>query len=154
MAGLPGRGGLPAGRGLHPRWETHHRPTAEQFHTADIRILRHASDGVFNPATGQTTFPPPELVWQGRARIQRMAQQEITRSIGDRQVVLRGATVSIPADAPKVMISDEVRVDSYRDPNSGDPHLTGRPLWVHDIYPGSLLFQRDLAVLDAPVTNR
>jgi hypothetical protein len=62
--------------------------------------------------------------------VQRMTQMEIPRSVGDRQVITRGATVSIPATAPQVMISDEVRVTHYRDPGSRDPELTDRPLWV------------------------
>lgn len=122
--------------------------------TADILVRRHSSDGVFDPDTGQTTFPDPTVVYEGAARIQRMSQMEVTRSIGDRQVVIRGATVSLPVSAAEVRIADEVQVVSYRDPDSGDPHLAGRPLWVHDVRPGSLLWQRDLVVLDAPPTSR
>lgn len=155
MVGLPGRGGLPNAQALHPRWEAHHRPVAEEFFTADIVIRRHTGEGgTFDPVTGQTTFPDPTTVYTGRARIQRMTQMEITRSIGDRQVVIRGATVSLPVSAAEVRIADEVQVQSYRDPNSGDPHLLGRPLWVHDVRPGSMLWQRDLVVLDAPPTSR
>lgn len=154
MVGLPNAGGLPNGQALHPRWEQHHRPTADGFHAATVVIRRHASEGTFDPDTGQTTWPEPTTVWTGLARVQRMSQMEITRSIGDRQVVIRGATVSIPADAAEVRIADEVQVQSYRDTDSGDPHLIDRPLWVHDIRPGSLLFQRDLVVLDAPPTSR
>jgi len=154
MVGLPGRGGLPGHRALHERWDAYHRPTAAEFFTATITIRRHSSDGTFNPATGQTVFPGPEIIWRGWARMQRMSQMEITRSIGDRQVVIRGAIVSIPADAPQVRIADEVRVDGYRDQDAGDPHLVGRPLWVHDIRPGSMLWQRDLVALDAPPTAR
>lgn len=153
MAGLPGHGGLPNGRALHPRWEQHHRPVAAEFHTADVAIRRHSSEGVFDPETGQTVYPV-ETIWTGRARIQRMTQQEITRSIGDRQVVIRGATVSIPITAPEARVQDEVRVTGYRDDDSGDPHLLNRPLWINDIYPGSLMWDRNLVVLDAPPTDR
>lgn len=154
MVGLPGRGGLPTARALHPRWEAHHRPVAREFMTADVLIRRHSSEGVFDPNTGQTTFPEPTTVYEGEARIQRMAQMEVTRSIGDRQVVIRGATVSLPVSAAEVQIADEVKVVTYRDPDSGDPYLVGRPLWVHDVRPGSLLWQRDLVALDAPPTTR
>lgn len=154
MVGLPGAGGLPNHQALHPRWEAAHRPVAEEFLTADVTIRRHSSAGTFDPDTGQTTYPEPTTVYQGVARVQRMSQMEITRTIGDRQVVIRGATVSLPVSAAEVRIADEVKVTGYRDPNSGDPHLTGRPLWVHDVRPGSLLFQRDLVVLDAPPTAR
>lgn len=154
MVGLPGRGGLPGHRALHERFDAHHRPTAEQFHTAKVTIRRHSSAGTFDPATGQTTYPDPAVVWQGWGRVQRMSQMEVTRSIGDRQVVIRGATLSLPADAPQVRIGDEARVDGYRDPDAGDPHLPGRALWVHDVRPGSMLWQRDLVVFDAPPTAR
>lgn len=156
MVGLPGAGGLPAGQALHARFEVHHRPVAEQFHTAQVTIVRHSSAETFDPDAGQTSFPTPTTAWTGTARVQRMTQQEITRAIGDRQVVIRGVIVAVPADAAEVRISDEVRVTGYRDANSGDPHLDDgdRPLWVHDIYPGSLLFERHLVVLDAPPTER
>jgi hypothetical protein len=136
-------------------WDVAHRPTAEQGMTAQVRVRRHTAQGaVFDPDTGQTTFPDPTTVWTGWARLQRMPQQEVTRSVGDRQVVIRGVVVSIPADTPEVRVSDEVKVLGYRDAGSGDPHLLSRPLWVHDVRPGSLLWQRDLTVLDAPPTAR
>lgn len=122
--------------------------------TAKVAIRRHSSDSTFDPDTGQTTFPPPVTVWTGWARIQRQAKGEVSRSIGDRQVVIRGSLVCIPANTPEVRISDELRVECYRDPDTGDPHLVGRPLWVHDVYPGSLLWERDLVVLEAPPTQR
>lgn len=121
---------------------------------ADIIIRRHSPASAFDPDTGQSTFPTPATVWEGPARLQRMGQSEYTRAIGDRQVVIRGATLSLPADAPQVQVGDEVQVVSYRDPDTGDPHLTGRPLWVHDVRPGSVLWQRDLVVLTAPPTTR
>jgi hypothetical protein len=154
VTGLPGRGGLGNTRGLHPRWETHHRPTAEEFLTATVKILRHSSGGTFNEATGRTAYPDPALIYEGPARIQRMAQLNRADDIGDRQVVTGGATVSLPTSAAEVYVGDEVQVVTYRDPDSGDPHLVGRPLWVHEVRPGSLLWQRDLVALDAPPTAR
>ena len=156
MVGLPGSGGLPAGRALHPRFDSHHRPVAEQFHTAQVRIRRRDPNAQpqWDPTAGRSVYPDPVTVWTGWARIQRMSQMETPRSVGDRQVILRSATVSIPADATEVMISDEVEVLEYRDPDAGDPHLVDRPLWVHDVRPGSMLWQRDLVVLDAPPTSR
>jgi hypothetical protein len=136
-------------------WDVRHRPTAEQAMTAQVRILRHTAAGSsFDPDTGQTTFTDPATVWTGWARLQRPRESSQTRSIGDRQVTIRGVTVSIPVDAVEVRVGDEVRVLGYRDAGMGDPHLVGRPLWVHDIVPGSLLWQRDLTALDAPPTAR
>lgn len=154
MVGLPGAGGLPGHRALHPRFEAHHRPVAEQFHTAWVTIGRHSSDTGWDSAAGQDVFPPPDIVWAGWARVQRQPQAEVPRSIGDRQVVVSLATVTIPADAPEVRIGYEVRVQSYRDPGAGDPHLLDRSLWVRDIYPGSVQWERALAVQDAPPTSR
>jgi Family of unknown function (DUF6093) len=154
MPGLPGRGGLPAGRALHERWEANHRPTAEQFMTAKVAIRRHSSDGDFDGTTGRTTYPTPSTVWAGWARLQRRSQMQGDRQIGDRQVVIGGVVVSVPASAAQVQIGDELQVLAYRDTDSGDPHLVDRPLWVHEVRPGSLLWQRDLVALDAPPTSR
>lgn len=153
MVGLTGQGGLPDHRALHPRWETHHRPVAARFHTATVAIRRHSNATGFDPDTGQSTFAAPVQVWTGAARVQRTGTQS-DETVGDRQVVTRNATVSIPVDTPEVHIGDEVQITSYRDLDSGDPHLTNVPLWIRDIRPGSLLFQRDLVVLDTPPVNR
>lgn len=154
MVGLPGHGGLPAGRALHQRWEAHHRPTAAEFMTAQVQVKRYSADGVWDDEAGRMVYPAPEVVWHGWARVQRMSQAELTRSVGDRQVVIRGVTVSLPVDAGPVQVGDEVTVVGFRDPHAGDPHLAGHPLWVHDVRPGSLLWQRDLVALDAPPTSR
>lgn len=154
MVGLPGRGGLANHRALHPRFEAQHRPTAEEFMTAEVVIRRHSSAGTFDETTGRTTYPDPTHVWTGWARLQRMSQMQGAQQIGDRQVIVGGATLSVPASAVAVQIGDEAQVLRYRDADSGDPHLVGRPLWVHEVRPGSLLWQRDLVVLDAPPTSR
>lgn len=122
--------------------------------TATVKVLRPSSAGTFNPATGKTTYPDPTEVWEGVALIQRALRMDFTRQIGDRQVAVRGTTVSIPADADEVLVGDQVKVLSYRDSDTGDPYLVGRPLWVHEVRAGSLLWQRDLVVLDAPPTRR
>jgi|ADGO01.1.fsa_nt_gi hypothetical protein len=154
MVGLPGHGGLPTGRALHPRFDPHHRWTAEQFFTAEVRIRRYSAAGVWDDDAGRMVYPPPEVVWQGWARLQRVTRMELTRNIGDRQVVVRGVVVSMPVETPMARIGDEIVVLGYRDPHSGDPHLPGQPLWVYDVRPGSLLWQRDLIALEAPPTSR
>lgn len=121
--------------------------------TAEVSILRHSPNGTFDPEAGRTTYPEPAEVWRGWARIQRIQSEEV-KQIGDRQVIVRGATVSLPVSAAEVLIADEARVHCYRDPDSGDPYLLDRPLWVHDVRPGSMLWQRDLVVRDAPPTSR
>lgn len=154
MVGLPGRGGLPGHQALHPRFEQHHRPTAEQFHTATVEVRRHSSEAVWDPQEGRSVYPAPAVVWTGQARIARTPQMERPVDVGGRRVVLVGAVVSIPADSAEVQIGDEVRVTDWPGPDTGDPHLAGRPLWVNEVRPGSLMFQRDLVVADAAPTSR
>jgi hypothetical protein len=154
MPGLHGRPGLGAHRVIPAEWERQHRPVAEATMTAEVVILRHTSGGVWDEVAGRTTYPDPMQVWSGPARVQRMSQMEITRSIGDRQVVIRGYTVSLPADAPEIRIGDETQVTAPVSEQRGDPLLAGQPLWVHDVRHGSLIWQRDLVCLNAPPTQR
>jgi hypothetical protein len=142
-------------RVIGARFETHHRPVAEEAMTAEVQVRRHTAVGAtFDSATGRSTYPTPETVYEGPARLQRSQQSEVTRSIGDRQVVIRQVVVSLPVSTPEVRVGDEVRVVTYRYADGGDRHLVGRPLWVHDVRPGSILWQRDLVCLDAPPTAR
>lgn len=152
---LPGRGGLPAQRMIPPRWETHHRPAAEQAMTATCTITRHTAVGAtFDETTGRSIYPAAATVYTGVCRVQRQAQQEYARDVGDRQVVIRGYTVSIPTSADEVRIGDQVTVTDPDSIDEGDQHLLGQPLWVHDIRYGSLTWQRDFVCLNAPPTGR
>lgn len=155
MTGLPGTGGLRNSRVIPARFESHHRPVAEQTMTAEVQVRRHTAAGAtFNTTTGRSTYADPETIYEGPARLQRPMQGETPRQIGDRQVIVRQVIVSLPASVAEVRVGDEVRVTAYRYTDGGDRHLIGRPLWVHDIRPGSVLWQRDLTCLDAPPTAR
>lgn len=146
---------LPGYRVIHPQFEAHHRPVAENVQTATATITRHTAAGAtFDPDNGQTTYPTATTVYSGRCRVQRPMQGEMAREIGDRQVIIRPHVVSLPADAPEVRIGDKVTVSPWSDSTQGDPHLPGEPLWVHDVRYGSLIWQRDLVCLNAPPTAR
>lgn len=124
--------------------------------TARVRIRRRDANAepVWDVQQGRNVYPEPVTVWEGWARVQRTPQMERPASIGDRNVVIVGATVSIPVDTPEVWITDEANVLAYRDPDAGDPHLLDRPLWVHEVRPGSMLWQRDLVAHDIPPMSR
>lgn len=122
--------------------------------TAEVAVRRHSSAGTFNAVTGRTAYPDPTEVWTGWVRLQRDFRGGGQHQIGDRQVAMQDLTLSLPADASEVRVGDEVRVLSFRDADAGDAHLVGRPLWVHNVRTGSVLWQRDLVVSDAPVTSR
>jgi hypothetical protein len=133
---------------FHPDWEAHHRPVAEGAQTATGIIRRYSSAGVFNEATGQTTYPAPTVVYgvdgAERMRIVRDGV-ETTRVIGERQVVVRNYIVAIPASAPEIRVNDEVVAAT-----AGDPRLPDESLWVHDVRFGSQIWERDLVCANVP----
>jgi hypothetical protein len=129
-------------------WEAHHRPVAEGAMTATGIIRRHSSAGVHNEATGRTDYPDPTTVYgTGGPAPMRIVRDgvETTRMIGERQVVIRGYIVALPADAPEIRVNDEVVAAT-----AGDTELPGESLWVHDVRFGSQIWERDLVCANVP----
>jgi len=137
-------------RVIHPAFETHHRPVAEGGMTATATVLRYDhSDGVWDAETMRTSHPDPEPVWFGPVRLQRQSAAERPVWIGDRQVIIRTYLVAFPHGVPEFRINDEVRFGG-----TDDAELPDQRLWMHDVWFGSELWQRDTVCQNAPRTQR
>lgn len=141
---------FPGTRVIHGDFEEHHRPVAEGGQTATATVTRHSdADGVWNPATMNTDYPPPTPVYSGKARVQRQSTAEKPVWIGDRQVIVRTYVIGFPADAPQLRINDLVQVTA-----AGDNDLAAQTLYIHDVWHGSLLWERDVVCQNTPRTQR
>jgi hypothetical protein len=56
------------------QWHTHHRPTLNATMTARVKIERVISEGKYDMATGDYTGGETELLYLGRANIDRIAR--------------------------------------------------------------------------------
>ncbi|WP_026931224.1 DUF6093 family protein [Glycomyces tenuis] len=143
---------LPNTRVFSPGWDAHHRPVAEGGQTSLGIIRRQDAEGVFDPDTMQTTWPPPTTIYgvdePAQMRIVRDGV-ETTRQVGERTVVIRSYIVAIPAGAPEIRINDEVVPST-----ASDPRLPDKSLWVHDVRYGSQVWERDLVCQNTPPTTR
>lgn len=58
---------------FHPKWIYHHRHTVSSTHLARVLIERVTGRGTWNPVTGQIDGDTFEQIYQGTARIQKVA---------------------------------------------------------------------------------
>lgn len=78
-------------------WHTHHRNTLNSTMTTRIKIERVIDGGKYNPATGEYDGGTTELLYLGRANIDRIAnptRREFVKDSADNQMV----QAQIPAD--------------------------------------------------------
>lgn len=143
---LPNTSVIPTG------WDEHHRPVAEDAQTSTGWVRRHG-DGVWNDDTGETEFPDPVDIYGSEAEpaAMRIVRDgvETVRDVGERQVVVRGYIVALPADAPEIHVRDEVVIAT-----ASDPRFSDKKLWVHDVRYGSQVWERDLVCENTPPTTR
>lgn len=140
------RDGSPARPGstvIDPRWETHHRPTAESVMTGDCVITRPdpAAPPVFDPVTGSTTRPVI-TVYTGPCRLQALTVADNARLQAEQQTTIHTYQVSLPY-AADIAVEDTVLVTA-----ASDPTLPTRQLRVTDVTRGSLVWQRDAIASD------
>ena len=115
-------------------WVEHHRPIVEATLGLPARLVRQP-DGPPEPGTEVTD----QVVWEGRIRLQRLAQARST-PIVDAVEQTRQYLAVLPAD-----ILEEVRVGDYGDTLITEP---GDEYRVVDVMRGSLLWETDLIVTE------
>ncbi|MEV2239523.1 DUF6093 family protein [Micromonospora sp. NPDC049891] len=141
---------LQGSRVVHPLFEAHHRPVSESAMTVDVRLMRPVEGGVRDKAAGVTTFPEPQTVWSGRARVR--SNLGTSPSVqADRVVAVGAYQVILPADAPTPRVRD------YFDLLGGvsDPSLVGMLLRVVDVPRSGLSWQRNVGCdVEQPINRR
>lgn len=136
-------------RVIHPLFEIHHRPVAEGGMTGTATVTRGGGEGVWNPETMDYDYPDRVTVHTGIVRVQRQSAAEKPIWIGDRQVIVRTYLVAFPVDVPELRVNDEVTVTGV-----SDPDLPGLKLYMHDVWYGSILWERDTVCQSTPYTTR
>ena len=119
---------------IPPDWVEHHRPIVEATLGLPARLVRQP-DGPPEPGTE----PADTVVWEGRIRLQRLAQARTTPVV-DAVEQTRQYLAVLPHD-----ILDKVRVGDYGDTLITEPGDTYR---VIDVMRGSLLWETDLIVTE------
>lgn len=79
------------------QWHTHHRPTLNSSMTARVKIERTLAEGKWNPETGDYDGGEMELLYLGRANIDRIARptrREFVSDAADQQMT----QVQLPLD--------------------------------------------------------
>lgn len=125
------------GRGIfHPKFAYHARPTVHSSMSARIRIERTITEGTYNVATGQIEGEERELLYLGRAYIDKVARptrRDFVFDSADNQVM----EIQIPlelslneanrTEAPDYQSNDCVTVLV----NPDNPGLEGDKYYVH-----------------------
>jgi hypothetical protein len=136
---------LPGTRVIHDRFSEHHRPVATGTMRARIAFTRAGTGpGAYNEGTGKTD--PPARVPIGGAlpcRIQPRAAADRIARVGDQLLTLRGYLVTLPHDAPDILVDDLGTVTA-----ADDALLVGRVLKVLDVVYASEQWERDLTCED------
>lgn len=132
---LEGSRVIPAG------WEAHHRPVLETTWTATMTFRRISGPPVHDPVTGSTS-QPKAIVYAGACRIQEHQVSAHSTEAAAQVITTHAYQVSLAVEAD-LQQNDVGTVDTCNDPT-----LVGRVLRVDDIQRGSLLFERDVIVID------
>lgn len=121
--------------------------------TATVRItVPPAKAPAYNPTTGLTADPEPDVIYEGLARIQVKTSLDKTANAADQAVTSRDYLVSVPqttTDIPVGARPARLQVTGCL----GDSGLVGRVLTVIDVAFGSESWQRDLTCRD-DLTNQ
>lgn len=142
MVGLPNHAVLP------PLWQQHHRPIAESTMTGLCRV--HGASG---PPVWPSQEPSQGPVYAENVpcRVQRIAGDREAEA-ATQQVTTAQYLATVPLDMfPDLPVTDtgpHLTVTGYKPGHAGDPHLIGRPLKVTSIQRGTLVWERDLTVMD------
>jgi len=130
-------------------WSEHHRPVTEGAFQSSVELLNpgtgpgKTSDWTFD---GGLTDGAPDVLWNGRARIQQLANQASLTDAADQLIVPNLYLVVIPKDAPQPT-ADVTRVKVTAVDSNGDPSLVGKVLTVLSVETGTHTWERDLTCI-------
>ncbi|MER7517780.1 DUF6093 family protein [Streptomyces sp. NPDC126499] len=114
------------------------RSAAAELMRETVTVYRPGPD-VFDRETGQTLPGLPEVVfYTGPARVKPLSASDTDAQAGEREVVLRQYTVSVPFSTAPPESGDRLRPGDLVDVSaSPDPRLGGLRLWVTGVQYGS-----------------
>lgn len=131
---------------FHPEFVTHHRATVNSAGLARVLIERITDRGEWNPLTGEIDGAATEYLYQGRARIQKVAFPTNRDFVEDaakfqRMRIQIGFEDNelIPADF-ELKINDRIKVLL----NPSDPGKVGTFYYVHGDESSSNAWQRTI----------
>jgi hypothetical protein len=133
---------LPGTRVIHARWSEHHQPTAAGVLTSRCLITRADGDGITD-ADGTWHTGARLTVYDGPARIIRLASEDNHPVLGEQRLTTRRYGVQILIESPEILTGDSVEV--YE---SNDPVMTGRKLRIEGMIVGSEVWSRDMVAIE------
>ncbi|MFB7671676.1 DUF6093 family protein [Kitasatospora purpeofusca] len=97
-----------------------------------VRLVRPGAE-VYDPATGATVQPDPQVLYAGPGRVKPIQAEDVGVQAGQRQVVLRRYEIALPWSAlpvggERVVPGGQVEVVA-----SPDARLAGLTLWVTSV---------------------
>jgi hypothetical protein len=104
---------------------------------------------VFDPQTGDLTPVVPTLVYAGPCLLTPVGDRVTVEVRGGEDESSTRFQLSVPLDAPEVLVGDEVTITS--DP---DPRAVDRSLWVSQVLYGSGVARRSCIAVDKVVAAR
>ena len=131
---------LPNTRMIHPLFEQHHRPTANEQMTAECRIERPSSEPAsWDDTTGRHTYPQPTVLYEGECRWQYQLDAGQT-VVADRTIPAAVVRIVVPVAAEPYQANDLVTLTA----SEHNPDIVGRTLTVQAVNGSSVSWQRDL----------
>jgi hypothetical protein len=130
-------------------WGVQHQPVVVGTFTVTVGWRRPGgTEGSFDPNTHSKTTTPNAAYATGSARVQVLPALQQEKVVAeDDQVTTVGYRVSVPVDSTDYKVNDLGTITAVESGN-GDPSLVGKVLTVVAIERGSLMFERDLIVIE------
>lgn len=98
------------------------RRLAERLMIDTLRVTRASTEPpIRDPATGTTTSPPPDLIYEGKGKIQTYEANEAGISAGGKLFTVQRYKAHLPVGVGPFQVDDLVTVAKAR----LDPHLAG-----------------------------
>lgn len=135
---------LPTTKIFHRDWAERHRPSVKTSFTAACKVMRKGEgEPVFDPETGDTIPPAPQVVYEGPCNIEEI-QREAQRIWAGQQGMSRETyRISLEIDAgPFEYGEDKDWVEITEADN--DPQAVGKHMWIEHVVFGSERWSREL----------
>lgn len=117
------------------------RAQAASLRSDECTITRPSADGVFDPATGTTTYPQT-TIYDGECRLRAPSLADRETFSGEHEFTLQDAVLSLPIEAVGLKTNDTVTVTA----SELDPDLVDRVYTLIAVHRGSQITARRCVV--------